>query len=70
MLTMMDRAKPAVDAVAAAAALDEPACIFAALIDGLASTERYTIEARNGELFITPARRSYGPVLRVEKAAA
>jgi hypothetical protein len=28
--------------------------IFAALIDGLTSPERYTIETRRGELFVTP----------------
>ena len=65
MLTMMDRSKPAGEPVALAPILDEPMCIFAALIDSLTSCERYTLEARNGELFITPA----GP-RAIEKAAA
>ena len=65
MLTMMDRSMSAVEPVALAASLDEPVCIFAALIDSLTSCERYILEARNGELFITPAGR-----LGIEKAAA
>ena len=54
MLTTMDGRVPAIETAAPAAALDEPMCIFAALIDGLTSPERYTVEARDGELFITP----------------
>ena len=58
MLTMMDGRVPAVEPAAPAPAPDEPMCIFAALIDGLTSPERYTVEARNGELFVTPCNRA------------
>jgi hypothetical protein len=34
---------------------DAPACMLAALIDSLTSPERYSLEVRNGELFIAPA---------------
>jgi len=34
---------------------DAPACMLAALIDSLTSPERYSLEVRNGELFIVPA---------------
>ena len=56
MLTMMDRRLPAVETVSPAPAPGEPMYVFAALIDSLTSPERYSLEARNGELFITPAR--------------
>jgi hypothetical protein len=39
---------------------DKPACILAALIDGLTSPQRYSVQVRNGELFIEPARRRNG----------
>ena len=56
MLTMMNRPMPAVEPVDQAPNRDEPACIFAALIDSLTSSERYTLEACDGELFITPVQ--------------
>ena len=34
---------------------DAPACMLAALIDGLTRPERYSLEVRDGELFIAPA---------------
>jgi len=34
---------------------DVAACILA-LIDSLSATEAYTVEARNGELFLTPVQ--------------
>lgn len=70
MLTMMKGRVPAVEPAAPPQALDEPVCIFAALIDGLTNCERYALEARNGELFIVPVHRRNGPVPRFEKAAA
>lgn len=33
---------------------DAPACILAALVDGLTSPQRYSLQVRNGELFIVP----------------
>ena len=36
-------------------ARDAPACILAALVDGLTSPQRYSLQVRNGELFIVPA---------------
>ena len=56
MLTMQKGRAPANKPTVPAAAPDEPMSILAALIDGLTSGERYTIEARNGELFVTPTR--------------
>ena len=53
MWTMMDVGVPTLEADPAPP-VDEPMCIFAALIDGLTSPERYTIETRHGELFVTP----------------
>ena len=64
MLTTMDGRVPAIETAAPAAALDEPMCIFVALIDGLTSPERYTVEARDGELFIIPAQRSQRQPMR------
>jgi hypothetical protein len=60
-LTMMSGRVPAVGPTVAAPVLDEPVCIFAALIDSLTSSGRYSLKVRNGELFIEPARRSNGP---------
>jgi hypothetical protein len=54
MWTMMDVGVPVLEADPAAPVPGEPICIFAALIDGLTSPERYTVETRNGELFVTP----------------
>ena len=54
MLAMQKGRVPATEPTVQAAASDEPMSILAALIDGLTSGERYTIEARNGELFVTP----------------
>jgi hypothetical protein len=34
---------------------DAPACMLAALIDSLTSPECYSLEERDGELFIAPA---------------
>jgi hypothetical protein len=45
----------------AALAIDEPACILAALIDGLTSPEHYSLQVRNGELFIALARGQGAP---------
>ena len=39
---------------------DAPPCILAALIDGLTSPERYSLEVRDGELFIDLARGPCG----------
>jgi hypothetical protein len=36
-------------------ARDAPACILAALVDGLTSPQHYSLQVRNGELFIVPA---------------
>jgi hypothetical protein len=38
---------------------DVAACILA-LIDSLSGTEGYTVEARNGELFLTPVQPCNG----------
>jgi hypothetical protein len=38
---------------------DVAACILA-LIDSLSATEAYTVEARNGELFLTPVQPCNG----------
>ena len=54
MLAMQKGRVPATEPTVQAAAPDEPMSILTALIDGLTSGERYTIEARNGELFVTP----------------
>ena len=54
MPTMMNGRVPEAEPVAPAPTLDEPMCLFAALVDGLTNSERYTIVARNGELFVTP----------------
>jgi len=70
MLKSMNRPMPPVEAAATAHDLDEPSCIFAALVDSLSSSERYTLEARGGELFITPVRRRAETVPQIEKAAA
>jgi hypothetical protein len=66
----MERRASTVEPIASAPALDQPVCIFAALIDSLTSPERYTLQVHNGELFITSARQLAAPVLRAEKAAA
>jgi hypothetical protein len=50
MLAMQKGRMPATEPAVQAAAPDEPMSILTALIDGLTSGERYTIEARNGEL--------------------
>jgi hypothetical protein len=47
---------PATEPTVHTAAPDEPMSILAALIDGLTSGESYTVEARNGELFVAPMR--------------
>jgi hypothetical protein len=65
MLTIIDGRVPAAEPVSPAPALDEPTCIFAALIDGLTSQERYSLEVRNGELYIAPTRRRDGPQANV-----
>ena len=44
---------------AARATPDVATCILA-LIDGLSGTEGYTVEARNGELFVTPPQPRNG----------
>jgi hypothetical protein len=55
MPTTMDRQRPAVEPFAPDRAHDAPACILAALIDSLTSPERYRLEVRNGELYVTLA---------------
>jgi hypothetical protein len=57
MLTIIDGRVPAAAPLPSAPTLDEPTCIFAALIDGLTDRERYAIEVRNGELYIQPTLR-------------
>jgi len=54
MWTMMDVGAPVFEPDASAPAPGEPTYILAALIEGLTSTERYTVETRNGELFVAP----------------
>jgi hypothetical protein len=61
MLTTMDGRAPAVEPSTPDGAHDTPACILAALIDGLTSPERYSLEERNGELFIALAHRRGRP---------
>jgi hypothetical protein len=56
MLTTMDRQAPAVEPFTPDRAHDAPACILAALIDCLTSPERYSLEVRNGELYLAHAR--------------
>jgi hypothetical protein len=54
MPTTIEGRVPAVAPATMAPTLDEPVSIFAALIDGLTSCQRYTVEARDGELFVMP----------------
>jgi hypothetical protein len=61
MRMTMDGQVSEVERVAAVQAPDEPTCIFAALIDGLTSPERYLVEVHDGELFIAPAHRRSDP---------
>ncbi len=59
-----------------APALDEPVSVLAALIGALTNPERYSVVARDGELFIRPARwgasrlakRRWRPILRPASA--
>jgi hypothetical protein len=48
---------------------DEATSIVLALIDGLSGTGGYLVEARNGELFITPAQPGNGGAPGAEPAA-
>ncbi len=54
MWTMMDVGVPTFEPDPQTPGVGEPMYIFAALIEGLTSTDRYTIETRHGELFLTP----------------
>ncbi len=72
MLTIIDRRAPAAEPLPPAAALDQPTCIFAALIDGLTSQDHYSLQVRGGELYIAPKRRRHGPragVVPTDRAA-
>ena len=55
MLTTMDTLSPALEPFTPDRVHDAPTCMLAALIDSLTSPERYSLEVRNGELFIAPA---------------
>jgi hypothetical protein len=56
MLPTMDERIRVVDPLVPGSAHDPPACILAALIDGLTSPERYSLEMRDAELHIVHAR--------------
>jgi hypothetical protein len=56
MRTTMDRQSSAAESSDRDRGHNAPACILAALIDSLTRPERYGLEVRNGELYLTVAQ--------------
>ena len=69
MLSMLDTQALTAGAPARNGGHDAPICLLAALIDGLTSPERYSIEVHNGELFIVLARVRAEPQRAALRAA-
>jgi len=67
MLAVVDRRAASAAPACAGPHPDEATCIVLALIDALSGTGGYLVEARNGELFVTPVEPGQGGARAAER---